>query len=287
MLTEAIEDAFVPLAIHNNKPGPDKVILEQYNEPAWNNPVVRFFAPGGQELLSRKDHVWEAAPLAARMIDALAAKGDSVPGYLRIAHEELSAGPVEQIVFSMACFWKGEALYGGLSGVAQTRAGWLDGREVVEVLYNPEQLSLTALLQAGLADSCANKVWVSDAGQLATAKGIMTSDIAVVLGGADDITKDAKVSDRKFYLGRSPARWLPLTPLQATRINAQLESAAGQSLADALGDLLSPKQVAWLARIESKLGQQPSAFDGLQRPDTVGALSDYENDLELRLSAAP
>ena len=41
LIVEAIETYFIPLAIYNNKGGHDGEVLLMYNEPAWNNPVVR------------------------------------------------------------------------------------------------------------------------------------------------------------------------------------------------------------------------------------------------------
>ncbi len=53
LLVEAIETAFIPLAIHNNKGGADAEILKRYNEPAWNNPVVRIVDSHGSQILPR------------------------------------------------------------------------------------------------------------------------------------------------------------------------------------------------------------------------------------------
>ena len=41
LIVEAIEEAFVPLAIFNNRKGKDAATLAYFNEPSWNNPVVR------------------------------------------------------------------------------------------------------------------------------------------------------------------------------------------------------------------------------------------------------
>jgi len=276
----------VPLAIHNNKPGDDKVILERYDEPAWNNPVVRFFAPDGDELLPRKDLVWDAEPLAARMIAALDAADRPVPGYLRLVHEELREDGLAQAVFSMACFWKGEAAYGAQPGVRSTRAAWLDGREVVEVTYDPERLPFQDLLAAGLEGSCADQVWVADAAQQAQAQELLDSTVAVAVRDGDDVASDAKPSDQKFYLQRSAMNHLPLTPLQATRANALLAPDGAPAAKQALMDILSPHQRTLLQRIETMLNDKPSALDGLERPAAVPDLAGYEADLERRLNSS-
>ena len=53
LMVEAIEDLFIPLVIHNNKGGKDRQILNQFNEPSWNNPVVRIVDSKGKNLTPR------------------------------------------------------------------------------------------------------------------------------------------------------------------------------------------------------------------------------------------
>ena len=72
-LVELIEGRFHPLLVRNNIEGEEARLLARYEEPAWNNPVVRFFAGDGSELLPRKDRVWSTEALAARIDAALAA----------------------------------------------------------------------------------------------------------------------------------------------------------------------------------------------------------------------
>ena len=58
-----MEDLFVPFLVYNNKPE-DKVTLDSFSEPAWNNPVVRFLDSSGKDLIERKDEIWFMGPLA-------------------------------------------------------------------------------------------------------------------------------------------------------------------------------------------------------------------------------
>src|SRR5688572_26471260 len=53
LLVEAAETEFVPLAIYNNVGGHDREILNRYDEPTWNNPVVRIVDARGRPLVSR------------------------------------------------------------------------------------------------------------------------------------------------------------------------------------------------------------------------------------------
>lgn len=52
-IKKAIESHFIPLLIHNNKRGEDRKVLNQYNEPSWNNPVSRIVDEKGRNILDR------------------------------------------------------------------------------------------------------------------------------------------------------------------------------------------------------------------------------------------
>lgn len=270
---EAIESEFVPLAIHNNKPGADAEVLELYGEAAWNNPVLRFFGHDGKELLPRRDRVWREHEVSARMIAALEAAGRAVPGYLRLAAEETDPGALERAVFAMACFWKGEASLGGLAGVKSTRAGFLEGREVVEVRYDPRALEFQSLVREAKKLGCLEAVYVDDEKRLGLAK----NGVGERAGRLVEDVEDAPASDQLYHLGRSPLRFLPLTAFQAMRVNSALESGR-----DVHG-LLSPRQVGLLARVKAKLALEGRAFEGMTRPTRREDLASYAIELEKRL----
>lgn len=84
VLVEAIENEFAPVVIHNNEKGRDAEILERFEEPAWNNPVVRFLDARGKDLIPRKAGVYRVAEIASRMVLALEAAKRPVPDYLRL-----------------------------------------------------------------------------------------------------------------------------------------------------------------------------------------------------------
>ncbi len=119
LLVEAFEDEFVPCLVFNNKPGRDEELRARFGEPAWNNPVVRFVTPDGTDLVARKDGVWTTPAIAARLVEALAAAKRPVPAYLSNLALELNAKR-EQALFTMGCFWEGEAALGAQEGVLET-----------------------------------------------------------------------------------------------------------------------------------------------------------------------
>lgn len=87
-IVEAVENAFYPVLVYNNRGGEDRRLLERFNEPAWNYQVVRFLDAEGHDIIPRKDHVWTVRELATRMIETLQATNRPVPEYLRALAKE-------------------------------------------------------------------------------------------------------------------------------------------------------------------------------------------------------
>ena len=259
----------MPLLVYNNKPGRDAELLERYREPAWNNPVVRFFAPDGRELLPRADGVYAADAVAERLSATLTAAKRPVPGYLVLAHEELGREPLERAVFAMSCFWRGEGVLGSIAGVRSTRAGHLEGHEVVEVEYAPARIPFAQLLDLARTEGCAERAWVERGERLRTARSALGEDARELVTSP----RTAKESDHEYYLRDSPYSCLPLTPLQRVRINARLGSAR------AAEDWLSPSQKTLLERVKAR----PEGLRGLRPPLEVAELWAYRSELEKRL----
>ena len=156
LIVEAIETHFIPLAIYNNKGGADAEVLKRYNEPAWNNPVVRIVDQKGTDILPRLNGNYSAAGLAETMVSALIKTSGKAPVYLQLLADELSAKKrgTATITYSMHCFWSGEALFGALNGVVKTTAGFQDGKEVVKVEYDPSIISKAQLEKAAQSLHC-------------------------------------------------------------------------------------------------------------------------------------
>lgn len=254
LLIEAIESDFVPLAIHNNKGGEDARVLAKFSEPSWNNPVVRFVDGKGQDLIPRADGVWSTSVIARRMIESLEAAGRPVPDHLRWVVEE-SAVSTRRATFAMHCYWAGEACLGDIDGVVTTRAGWLDGSEVVEVAYDRAKITEEKLRAMASERGCGS--FVARAAR----------------------ARSAKESDRKFHLKRSAWNYVPLTPRQATRVNAAVQSSKDPS------PWVSPRQIALYNQIRDARNKRPDALKGLQRPDELGDLARYQHRLRARLAS--
>ncbi|MCB1175818.1 MAG: thioredoxin family protein [Leptospiraceae bacterium] len=199
LMVAAIENEFVPLAIHNNKSGHDARILNQFREAAWNNPVVRIVTDQGVDLVPRLAGDYRAIAVYRTMTAALNAQSRPIPQYMQLLGAELHAANKAHIqtdYFSMNCFWSGEAALGAIQGVLDTRAGFMHGQEVVKVIYDTQTLSRDGL--------------VRQARQLQFTRQPV------------DGTWRHAVQDEDYYLQQSPLRYLNLSRLQATRINSSL-----------------------------------------------------------------
>ena len=217
LMVEAIENSFVPLAIYNNKGGKDREILNQFNEPTWNNPVVRIINTKGKNVVKRVAGDYSAKTLQKRMVEALNSYGKTIPDYLKLLGQELGAtGNSKEKYFKMYCFWTGEKQLAKVDGVLSTESGFMNG-EVVKVTYD------------------AAVVNEEDLESYAKSNSFRPVDKSKTYRPASN--------DIHYYLKHTDYKYVPLTELQQTKINSAVGS--GKS-----GDIyLSPKQREWFSKI--------------------------------------
>jgi hypothetical protein len=60
----------------------DAELLERFGEPAWNYQVIRFIDADQNDIIPRRDRVWDREGVASRMAETLDAVGRPVPRYL-------------------------------------------------------------------------------------------------------------------------------------------------------------------------------------------------------------
>ncbi len=239
-IVEMIETHFVPLAIFNNKGGHDKKVLERFNEPSWNNPVVRVVSQQGQDIISRLSGDFSPLGLASKIKQALPITNQVVPLYFDIWYEELKgASSEEEAYLSMYCFWTGEKEIAQLDGVLSTEAGYMHGKEVVKVTYNKDKTRLKTIVKAAKSKNCADQVYVGS-----------DSDYPE----ADKTTSKYRIDKEvKYYLLKSPYKSIPMTPLQAAKVNAAIGSRKDPKV------FLSDRQIALLdvkSKAKSRINQE-------------------------------
>ncbi len=243
LVVDAAENAFVPLAIRNNSKGDaDAKIVKKFKMPRWAYPEVRFLDPNNPtpsgDLVPRSKHGWRTNDLPARMIAALRKAGKEVPSYL--ASLEMPE-KTETACFSMFCYWTGEKNLSGIDGVVGTTIGWLGGKEVIELTYDPNKVDFETLAKVA-KKSCGRKVGVfaRSKDQLTAAKKL---DMPAKLSDSDVSTKRTL---QEHGLLRYPEYWfLPLSERQATRLNW----LAYQRKPGKMEAVLSPTQKALKKRI--------------------------------------
>lgn len=240
LIVEAIETLFVPLAIHNNKRGADKQVLDYFKEPSWNNPVVRIVDKERKDITTRLNGNYSKLGLVRQMVLALKSTDKQVPAYLSLLAQELAAKAQhpEEVILSMYCFWTGEKTLGALDGVIHTLPGFMGGHEVVKVTYDPLKIKSSAIFSHAKKNKC---------GDLAFTDDISTKKEAAKILGPDRVKDESSFRlDRepKFYLSKTDYRFVPMTSLQATKINSEIGKGLDPNY------LLSQSQLAQLAYIK-------------------------------------
>ena len=229
LIVEAIETYFVPLAIYNNKGGADAQILKKYGEPSWNNPVVRIVDNQENDIVNRLNGAYTIEKVANGIADALVKRAINIPTYLKLLIEEHDVKNLKSDYFSMYCFWSGEGKLGSLEGVVDTKAGFMDGHEVVKVTYDPAVISAESL--------------VSKAKDFRVAEAVYTDNKQTAYSAKDQKIKVKNLSkfrldkEPKYQIQRAGLAHVPMTYLQASKVNAAIY--AGKNFTN----FLSPRQL--------------------------------------------
>ena len=220
LIVEAIENEFVPLCIFNNHKGEDERILKKYNEPSWNNPVVRIVNTKGENIIQRVSGSYNEASLILNMVIALSHAGRKIPQYLKLLEAEYTVDVKDQktAYFSMYCFWSGEAYFGDKQGVIHSYPGFMNGKEVVKLNYDASRLNINSLARSAAKEEFSLEKKVS---------------------------KFRLDKDPQYYLKKSHYRFLALSQIQRSRINSAIHKGQDPSV------YLSPTQLRVLDIIEN------------------------------------
>lgn len=252
LIVEAIETHFVPLAIYNNKGGKDRAVLNYFNEPSWNNPVVRIINHKKQNLIDRISGNYSPLGVVEAMTRILKKQKTEIPEYLNLLQSELNAQlqGKETAYLSMYCFWSGEKAIADIDGVVETDAGFMGGREIVKVDFNPNEISYEDLLKKAKTKSCATHVYSDNLNQQVKAEDIV---------GANQVSGKSKFrldQETKYYLYKSSYRYLPMTRLQALKANSLIGKGKSPN------HLFSSRQLDWLKDIQKSKDQKfPAAIN--------------------------
>lgn len=252
LVREAVESLFVPVAIFNELDAKAKRLRKSFGERAFGDAVVHIVDANRIPLAKHLTDDHSLAGLVKGITDALAAGGYDVPVYLQLLHEETAARSCEtkRAVLQTHCFWEGESVLGRIPGVISTAPGFIESREVVEVEYDPSAVSLSSIYLAARSQNGANGVIARHDAEVPGAANVFGDS---VLRSDQAIRPD---KDPKYYLAQTPYRHLPMTSLQAVRINAAIHRQQNPRV------FLSPKQNSLLTLIEK--------FPTLGWPEAIG-----------------
>ncbi len=241
LIVEIIETYFIPLCIYNNLAGNDALVLHKFNEPAWNNPVVRIIDESETDIVPRQNDFRSTYKTLITIRQALSDSGCTIPEYLSLLideYEGFEKGLVDEVYFGMGCFWAGEKEIGGLGGVIGTEAGYMYGKEVVKVTYRKDQSSLEQIVNSSRRAGCADEVF-----------GAIQNGSKILIRPIGPYQKD---EDDKYYLSKSKYRIIPMTGLQKTKVNMAIAKQIDPKR------YLSPRQISLLnnpAITKSQTGQ--------------------------------
>ncbi|MEO1652966.1 MAG: VPGUxxT family thioredoxin-like (seleno)protein, type 2, partial [Bacteroidota bacterium] len=244
LIVDVIENEFVPLCVFNNKKGKDAEVLAYFNEPSWNNPVVRIFDAEGEELTPRmaKFHPKE---IVQGIGEALQSQQKDIPAYFKLlaSHTQAQYGQVEEAVFPMYCFWSGELKLGQLEGVVNTVPGFMNGREVVKVTYDGQATTYEKILQAAKERNAVDGAFVEGEKQRASAEEILGR------GATRGLGQFSLDGEPKYYMSHTAYKYIPMLPTQRIEVNRALYQRRDPQR------YLSPSQIALLDQIQQKKGK--------------------------------
>ncbi|MDF1838312.1 MAG: hypothetical protein P1V35_10615 [Planctomycetota bacterium] len=162
---------------------------------------------------------------------------------------------------------------GSLSGVLDTESAWIGKREVVEVKFDPAQISYAKLVEFAVANSCDQWIYATTDEQLAIASKAVPGKVERFSGKP----RAAKDSDQLYYLRKSLLRYLALTPAQARRVNGAMGLGQDPKV------WLSPRQLAQIPAITKALAEESNPLRELKRPGQLLELAAYERELRQAL----
>jgi len=237
LVVDVIENEFVPLCIFNNKRGADARILKKFSEPSWNNPVVRIINPKGQDI-TRRMGSFHPKQVVNGIANALKKSNKKVPTYFQLLQKQVNAqyGATEKAVFPMYCFWSGELKLGQIKGVVNTKPGFMNGREVVEVQFDKQQTSFRDLLKTAKKYQAIEGAFVNSEQQKNIAKKEFN---AVRKTGRFRLD-----GEPKYYMSKTSYKHLPMLPLQRIKVNLALYARQNPQ------KFLSPSQIRLYKQIQ-------------------------------------
>jgi copper chaperone CopZ len=185
--------------------------------------------------------------LIGTLTHGILASNHQIPQYLSLLQEEYSARDVRETHFSMYCFWSGEKNLGNLDGVIATKAGFMNGTEVVKIKYDADRLKENDLISYASHTNCADAVYSNDQREINAANKLKVK--------TQSEGKFRPDNQPKYYTFISDYKYLPMTHLQALKVNTALSNGILPN------DYLSPRQLELLSLLKTGKVKKELAID--------------------------
>lgn len=237
LVVDIIEHQFVPLCIFNNKSGKDANTLTRFNEPSWNNPVVRIVDNKGKDITKRMGS-FHPKEIINGISNALKASNQDIPVYFDLLQQQVEAkyGKTEKATFPMYCFWSGELKLGQVEGVVNTTPGFMNGREVVEVTFDANKTSYEKLVKSAKNLKAVDGAFVKNDNQEKVAKELF---------GTSKNTSNFRVDrEPKYYMSHTAYKHVPMLSTQRIKVNKALYNKENPQ------KYLSPSQIEIYEKIK-------------------------------------
>lgn len=241
LVVEAIQTEFIPVAVFNNKGGKDAAVLKEFREPSWNNPVVRVVDANKNDLVSRVAGNYSKLGVVNAMIDGLTQSQIEIPTYLSLLKREFEgrANGLKEATVSMYCFWTGEKQLSALPGVIETQPGFMAGKEVVQIKYDPQETTYESVILQAHQKANVDYVFSTNKNEIEKAKRIIGNKVLEKENFRIDV-------DPKYYLSKTDYQYIPMTTLQQSLVNAQIGNRSNPEF------LLSTWQLNYLKKNSSR-----------------------------------
>jgi hypothetical protein len=143
----------------------------------------------------------------------------------------------------------------------------------VEIEFDPTVLGYKTLVGKAMDFACADKVFARSDDQRKVAKDLVGNKTV-----RSDVAIDANTT-QQYHLSRYPEYYyLPLTALQATRVNSAIAYRESPDV------LLTPGQLTLLKQGREALVKNSRVFAGLSPDRSLAGLPRYSAELEKRLA---
>lgn len=234
-------------------------------------PVVRILAPNGIALAEVRPGPRRIAAVLRSLIEGCVLLDQRVPNWVRLELARLEACDACSIRFDVPAEGGADLRLGAMTGILGVRAEHRVDREHLEVHFDPRRISPRSLILAADGGRGVLRLYTDDAEQRELGEELLEEEVRPLPLG------EAPLPPSETHLSRSDLALVPLTRIQATRIESTL---AREERVEAL---LSPNQWTWRNRLRHARATRPEVLEGLVRVREDAGLADYILELGRRL----